>query len=321
MDGDSIRELREDLGVSQQELARRLQVAHSTVYRWEHGQSTPSGEVLARLLRLQRLKDFQSEGRLLSLRDLTASEQPDYDGLPPWHEASSCIEPGHLSLITSPPRCGKTLTALRWSLAATRRHAVPIFYISTHWTPRQTLHHLRRAAEVEPGEALDEGTPFHLFQHDGKDLPSLLEELSRRMGEAREGSFVVLDWLQNLHYKGREPMDLVDRERALLRDLKIWAAQQGVFLLTIASQRGIARCEIESFPHYFELADSITVGSVQELRRRRVEFEFRDLHRGATDTFRFELPPKEEIARLREQAAEPWRVPLPPQKGRRSKTD
>ena len=42
MEGDEIRTLREELGVSQQELARRLQVAHSTVNRWENGHIEPS---------------------------------------------------------------------------------------------------------------------------------------------------------------------------------------------------------------------------------------------------------------------------------------
>jgi transcriptional regulator with XRE-family HTH domain len=292
MDGDSIRELREELGVSQQELARRLQVAHSTVYRWENGQSTPSGRVLARLLRLKRLKEFQNEGLLLSLSDLKAYEDAAINGLPPWHPQGDHIEPGHLSVVVSPPRCGKTLTALRWALEATRLHGVPIFYVSTHWTPVQTLHHLEKATESLGRDGLDSELPFHVFQHDGKDMASLLEELSHRMGEV-SGAFVVIDWLQNLDYVERSFAYMELLERQLLRDLKLWAARQRVYVLVIASQRGISRCDIEQFPHFFELADSISVGSVQELRRRRVEFLYTDLHRGGGETFHFELPPKE----------------------------
>lgn len=309
MDGDAIRELREELGVSQQELARRLQVAHSTVYRWETGQSTPSGKVLARLLRLKRLKEFQNEGRLIALGDLMLCDEVSGNGLPPWHPDSDRMEEGHLSLVTSPPRCGKTLTALRWALETTRNHDVPIFYVSTHWTPVQTLHHLTAAADSLGVSPLDPKLPFHVFQHDGKDATGMLEELSRRMGET-SGAFVVIDWLQNLDYLDASFPYMELRERQLLRDLKIWASQQQVYVLVIASQRGISRCDTEQFPHFFELADSISVGSVQELRRRRVEFVFQDLHRGLTQTFAFELPQKDEIAQIRKDSGEsPWRVP------------
>lgn len=295
MDGDSIRELREELGVSQQELARRLQVAHSTVYRWENGQSTPSGKVLARVLRLKRLKEFQSEGLLLSLGDLRAQEESEGkegNGHPPWHPEGDQLEPGHLSVVVSPPRCGKTLTALRWALEVSRLKKVPIFYVSTHWTPVQTLHHLDKAAESLGRAGLPEATPLKVFQHDGKDVSSLLEELSHRMGEV-SGAFVVIDWLQNLDYVERSFAYMELQERQLLRDLKLWATRQRVYVLVIASQRGISRCDIEQFPHYFELADSISVGSVQELRRRRVEFHYTDLHRGLSEDFHFELPPKD----------------------------
>lgn len=292
MDGETIRELREELGVSQQELARRLQVAHSTVYRWENGQSQPSGKVLARLLRLKRLKEFQSEGLLLSLGDLFEYDDVAGNGRPPWHEDGDSVEPGHLSIVVSPPRCGKTLTALRWALEATRLHKVPIYYVSTHWTPTQTLHHLEKAAESIEEGALDPSLPFHVFQHDGKDLGSLLEELSHRMGDVN-GAFVVIDWLQNLDYLERSFSYMELRERQLLRDLKLWAARQRVYVLVIASQRGISRCDIEQFPHFFELADSISIGSVQELRRRRVEFHYSNLHQGGSEVFTFELPPKE----------------------------
>ena len=310
MDGDAIRELREELGVSQQELARRLQVAHSTVYRWENGQSTPSGKVLARLLRLKRLKDFQNEGRLYSLRELAEVEDDAGDGSPPWSKSSAGVEEGHLSVVTSPPRCGKTLTALRWALDASEKHHVPIYYVSTHWTPRQTLTHLQAAVESTGRGVLDPDMPFQVFQHDGKDLSAMLEELSRRMGEDSSGAFVVIDWLQNLDYADGSSPFMEARERRLLRDLKIWATQQRVYLLVIASQRGISRCEVDQFPHYFELADSISVGAVQELRRRRVEFLYRDLHRGLEETFSFELPGKDEIEARRDRgkAVAPWRV-------------
>jgi hypothetical protein len=245
------------------------------------------------LLRLSRLKEFQGEGLLISLEDLMGYDEAASNGLPPWHPDSDQVEPGHLSIVASPPRCGKTLTALRWAMKATRFHKVPIYYVSTHWTPVQTLHHLEKAAASEtPGAKLDPSLPFHVFQHDGKDMASLLEELSLRMGEVA-GAFVVIDWLQNLDYLVKNFPYMEVRERQLLRDLKLWASQQQVYVLVIASQRGILRCDIEQFPHFFELADSISIGAVEELRRRRVEFHYRDLHRGGSHAFSFELPPKE----------------------------
>lgn len=306
MEGEEIRRLREELGVSQKELARRLQVAHSTVNRWENGLSSPAGEVLARLHRLSRFKEFLSVGRLVPLADLVKEPPVPGNGLPPWHEGSDSVEPGHLSLLVAPPRCGKTFTALRWSYKACVKHGIPVFYVVTHWTAGQTARLLERAvAAPEPGVAkaggltfaepgpagttpLDPTRPFSLFLHDGRDLMGLLEELSLRIGDS-ERSLVVFDWLQNLD-DGQEPGPRVEeRERRVLRELKMWAVQQRAYALVVASQRGANACDAASFPHLFELADSITTGAVKHLKRRRVEFSYQDLQRGLEAAFAVEL--------------------------------
>ncbi len=316
MEGDEIRSLREELGVSQQELARRLQVAHSTVNRWENGLSSPSGEVLARLQRLRRFKEFMTEGRMVGLGDLLGSAPPvdEGNGLPPWHPDADRVEAGHLSLITSPPRCGKTLTALRWAWKTLRKHGVPVYYVSTHWTPLQTLRHLEKG--LDKGETLDSKAPFFIFQHDGKDVTGLLEELSRRIKETGT-VMVVFDWLQNLDYKGERFLRLEDMERQILRDLKTWATQQKAFTLVIASQRGIDQCSVSTFPHFFELADSITIGVLENLKKRRVVYAFQDLHKGGQQVFEYDLPPGREMSEGTEAPTPEPTVPGGPRKGLR----
>jgi len=299
MDGNEIQQLREDLGVTRQELARRLQVSVSTVDRWESGLSTPAGEVVHRIQRIRRLKDFQKSGRLMTLGDVLRGEPPEDERnhLPPWHPDSDGVDAGQLSLIVSPPRCGKTLTALRWAYRSCQRHRVPAYYVSTHWTPGQTLRHLEKG--LDEGATLDPDDPFYIFQHDGKNVTSMLEELSLSMEERRSGlapvSIVVVDWLQNLDYAGERFLRMEEKERQILRDLKTWSTQQRAFVLVIASQRGIPLCEEATFPHFFELADSISVGQLERLKVRDVTYTFQDLHRGGKEIFRFQLPAAEEL--------------------------
>lgn len=290
MEAEDIVRLREELGVSQAELAHRLEVPQATVDRWETGLSTPTGAVLGRLQRLLRFKDFQSDGRLISLRALLGGEvtEEEPEGLPPWHEDADHVPSGHLSLIVSPPRCGKTLTALRWAYKTCRAHTIPTYYVSTHWSPLQTLRHLESG--VEDGDGLDPNLPFQVFQHDGKDLLGLLEELSHSIPGDAGPVFVVVDWLQNLDYVGERFRTEDAKERQLLRDLKTWSTKQKAYVLAIASQRGIATCDQATFPHFFELADSISVGGFLHLKRRQVEFQYQDLHQGGAISFTYDLP-------------------------------
>lgn len=47
-----IKKLREELKISQSELARRLGVNHSTVWKWEHGKEKPSLNNFIKLVNL-----------------------------------------------------------------------------------------------------------------------------------------------------------------------------------------------------------------------------------------------------------------------------
>ena len=53
--GDKIRELRENAGYSQAELARRLSVTRSSVNAWESGLSTPTAVYIVELAKLFRV--------------------------------------------------------------------------------------------------------------------------------------------------------------------------------------------------------------------------------------------------------------------------
>lgn len=53
-DRDSIRTLRESLGLSQRELASHLDVPQTTVNRWETGRTTPNAEYLGMMADLAR---------------------------------------------------------------------------------------------------------------------------------------------------------------------------------------------------------------------------------------------------------------------------
>lgn len=49
--GENIRKARKAAGVSQKELAERLQVYQKDISRWENGERSPSIEVFARICR------------------------------------------------------------------------------------------------------------------------------------------------------------------------------------------------------------------------------------------------------------------------------
>lgn len=51
MRGDRIRDLRDRLGLSQQDLADRAGISHKQLWRYENDESVPSADVLARLAR------------------------------------------------------------------------------------------------------------------------------------------------------------------------------------------------------------------------------------------------------------------------------
>lgn len=55
MIGDKIRELRENAGYSQAELARRLSVTRSSVNAWESGLSAPTAVYIVELAKLFRV--------------------------------------------------------------------------------------------------------------------------------------------------------------------------------------------------------------------------------------------------------------------------
>ena len=54
MKPEEIRQLRKGLGLSQQKFADKLDVALSTVFRWEKGDSSPKGLYLKALERLAK---------------------------------------------------------------------------------------------------------------------------------------------------------------------------------------------------------------------------------------------------------------------------
>src|SRR5438045_1540682 len=74
--GDRLRELRQQKGLTQEELAERLGLGRRQIHRYERGLSEPSGEVVSRIaLELGVSSDY-----LLGLIDETARH---FDGLRP----------------------------------------------------------------------------------------------------------------------------------------------------------------------------------------------------------------------------------------------
>ena len=51
MIGENIRKARKEAGVSQKELAERLQVYQKDISRWENGERTPTMEVFTKICR------------------------------------------------------------------------------------------------------------------------------------------------------------------------------------------------------------------------------------------------------------------------------
>jgi transcriptional regulator with XRE-family HTH domain len=60
MTSDELKQWREARGISQAELARRLGVAVTTLWRWEHGRRMPSAELIALALIGLDVQDGQS---------------------------------------------------------------------------------------------------------------------------------------------------------------------------------------------------------------------------------------------------------------------
>ncbi len=68
--GEEIKELRKKLGLTQEELARLLNVGFSTVNRWENNKATPTGQSLVVLSKLKELVEEAESGEELNLDNL-----------------------------------------------------------------------------------------------------------------------------------------------------------------------------------------------------------------------------------------------------------
>lgn len=62
-----LRETRDGVGISQRELSRRLNVANTTVGRWEKGLAVPSPEAVAKVLDCLEIYDDEERDRILAL--------------------------------------------------------------------------------------------------------------------------------------------------------------------------------------------------------------------------------------------------------------
>ena len=60
-DGEIIKTVRTQLGLSQQKFAKEMHVAYSTVNRWENGRTTPTDMARALLSALMRKHGFKKE--------------------------------------------------------------------------------------------------------------------------------------------------------------------------------------------------------------------------------------------------------------------
>ena len=54
MFGDSVKKVRKQLGITQEQLARELDISFSTINRWENGHTSPSKLAQRRLLEFCR---------------------------------------------------------------------------------------------------------------------------------------------------------------------------------------------------------------------------------------------------------------------------
>lgn len=87
-----LRETRERVGISQRELSRRLNVANSTVGRWEKGQAVPSTEAVAKALDCLGIDEEERE-YILSLARGSVSDDWLASGMPGMtHELSVLMD-------------------------------------------------------------------------------------------------------------------------------------------------------------------------------------------------------------------------------------
>lgn len=78
------RELRKKLGVSQQEVAGRLNVNQTAVSQWERGVTAPGRELLVKVAQLYGTTTDYLLGRDIAPGDVFAlSSSGEYEGLPP----------------------------------------------------------------------------------------------------------------------------------------------------------------------------------------------------------------------------------------------
>jgi len=60
MFGDIIKKVRKQLGITQEQLARELDISFSTINRWENGHTSPSKLARRRLLEFCRNNDLDT---------------------------------------------------------------------------------------------------------------------------------------------------------------------------------------------------------------------------------------------------------------------
>jgi transcriptional regulator with XRE-family HTH domain len=60
MFGDIIKKVRKQLGITQEQLARELDISFSTINRWENGHTSPSKLARRRLLEFCRNKNLDT---------------------------------------------------------------------------------------------------------------------------------------------------------------------------------------------------------------------------------------------------------------------
>lgn len=84
MTGSEIREIRQALGLTQEQLARELGVSFTTVSRWEQNHTQPSPLALEKLQMMKRQIGSQPPENMLSLATVLEYGGTDYDTLVEW---------------------------------------------------------------------------------------------------------------------------------------------------------------------------------------------------------------------------------------------
>lgn len=135
-DRDSIRDLRESLGMSQREFADHLGLPQATVNRWETGRTTPSGEYLGMMYDLARRH--------------SRSFEPFADSTPRKERVSIAVEAAREWLRKSRGPRGKDRTA--WYELF---HQMLTLAASVDRRLKVLLHHAERSAEASEGELSD----------------------------------------------------------------------------------------------------------------------------------------------------------------------